>query len=142
VALVRSGSSTATAYGWADVRQHGQSWVLDAYLPLGAFAELQEQLNQLHINERPDEASAQDSVLLRVVDEPWPFPPHYQLAPQPLAALDLLDYPDTAARRIGRGVLETLKETPAPLLARRSARGRAKSGPLLGRLLGGPHQRR
>jgi segregation and condensation protein B len=39
-------------------------------------------------------------------------------------------------------VLETLKETPAPLLARRSARGRAKTGPLLGRLLGGVHQRR
>jgi hypothetical protein len=81
-------------------------------------------------------------VLLRVVDEPWPFPAHYQLTAQPLAALDLLDYPDTIARRIGRGVLETLKETPAPLLARRTARARAKSGPLLGRLLGGLHQRR
>jgi hypothetical protein len=61
-------------------------------------------------------------VLLRVVDEPWPFPRHYQLASQPRSALDLLDYSDTTARRIGRA--------------------RAKSGPLLGRLLGRQHQRR
>ena len=39
-------------------------------------------------------------MLLRVVDGPWPFPPNYQLAPQPLAALDLLEYPDPAARAI------------------------------------------
>ena len=72
---------------------------------------------------------------MRVVDEPWPFPPHYPLAPQPLAALDLLDYPDSVARRIGRGVLETLKETAPIVLARRSARARAKAGPLTGRLV-------
>jgi len=35
-----------------------------------------------------------EAVLLRVVDEPWPFPPRYPIAPQPLAVLDLLDYPD------------------------------------------------
>jgi 4-carboxymuconolactone decarboxylase len=31
-------------------------------------------------------------VLLRTVEGDWPFPIHYQLAPQPLAALDLLEY--------------------------------------------------
>jgi hypothetical protein len=32
-------------------------------------------------------------LLLRVVDERWSFPPYCHLASQPLAALDLLDYP-------------------------------------------------
>ena len=75
-------------------------------------------------------------MLLRVVDEqPWPFPPHYPVAPQPLAALDLLDYPDQVARRIGREVLNSLGETKPLVLARRSARARAMVGPLGERLL-------
>jgi segregation and condensation protein B len=141
--LVRSGVSAAHAYGWDELLQPGAdpAWVLDAYLAIEAFSALQEELNRRDIDEM-DDAPGQQQVLLRIVDEPWPFPPHYQLAAQPLAALDLLDYPHATARRIGRGVLETLKETPAPLLARRSARGRAKRGPLLGRLLGGLHERR
>jgi segregation and condensation protein B len=73
--------------------------------------------------------------LLRVVEEPWPFPPHYPLAPQPLAALDLLDYPDQLARRIGREVLSSLAETKPLVLARRSAKARAMTGPLVGKLL-------
>jgi len=52
------------------------------------------------------------------VDDPWPFPPHYPVAPQPLAALDLLDYPDQIARRIGREVLSSLAETKPYVLAR------------------------
>jgi segregation and condensation protein B len=141
--LVRSGLSAAGAYGWDELLRPGAdpAWVLDAYVPIEAFSALQEELNRRDVDDTVD-APGREQVLLRVVDEPWPFPPHCQLAAQPLAALDLLDYPDTAARRIGRGVLESLKETPAPLLARRTARARAKSGPLLGRLLGGLHQQR
>jgi segregation and condensation protein B len=63
------------------------------------------------------------------------FPPHYPLAPQPLAALDLLDYPDHVARRIGRDVLNSLVETKPLVLARRSAKARAMTGPLVGKLL-------
>jgi hypothetical protein len=74
-------------------------------------------------------------VLLRVVDEPWPFPPHCPLAPQPLAALDLLDYPVSAARRVGREVLTSLAAAWPIVLARRSAKARALRGPLLGKLL-------
>jgi hypothetical protein len=74
-------------------------------------------------------------VLLRVVDEPWPFPPHYPIVPQPLAALDLLDYPEFLPRRVGREVLAALAETKPAVLARRSARARAMSGPLLGKVL-------
>jgi segregation and condensation protein B len=142
--LVRTGVSAAKAYGWHELLQPDAQpvWVLDAYVPLEAFAALQEQLNRLDIDAADDDAPHRDAVLLRVVDEPWPFPPHYQLAAQPLAALDLLDYPHTTARHIGRAVLEALKETPAPLLARRTARARARTGPLLGRLLGGLRERR
>ncbi len=76
-----------------------------------------------------------DTVLLRVVDEPWPFPPNYPLAPQQLAALELLDYPDQVARRTGREVLNALGETRPLVLARRSAKARAMTGRLVGRLL-------
>jgi segregation and condensation protein B len=134
--LVRTGVSAATAYGWEELLQLGReaAWMLDAYLSLEAFSELQEKLNRLDINDVVD-AGRHAPVLLRVVDEPWPFPPNYQLASQPLVALDLLDYPDPTARRIGRGVLETLAEVAPTVLARRSARGRARTGPLLGHLL-------
>jgi hypothetical protein len=81
---------------------------------------LQERLNRLAID--ADDSGADiaeagtdggdflESVVLRVVDERWPFPPHYALAPQPLAALDLLDSPDPVARRIGREVPAALPE--------------------------------
>jgi segregation and condensation protein B len=136
-ALVPTGLSAASAYGWDELSHRpGSSWSLDAYLPLEAFSTLQEQLNRLDIDEPIDEVIDRDAVLLRVVDEPWPFPPHYPIAPQPLAALDLLDYPDLVARRIGREVLSSLVETKPEVLARRSAKARALTGPLVGKLLG------
>src|SRR5262249_24867285 len=70
-----------------------------------------------------------------VVEGPWPFPPHYPLAPQPLAALDLLEDPDPVARRTGREVLNELAETRPAVLARRSAKARAVSGPLVGKII-------
>src|SRR5262249_41502483 len=57
------------------------------------------------------------------------------IAPQPLAALDLLDYPDQIARHTGREVLSALGETKPIVLARRSAKARARQGPLARRLL-------
>jgi segregation and condensation protein B len=137
-ALVRTGLSAADAYGWDELAQRSATWSLDAYLPLAAFSDLQAQLNRLDIDEppdRPDEGVDRDAVLLRVVDEPWPFPPHYPLAPQPLAALDLLDYPDPVARHIGHAVLSSLAETKPQALARRSAKARALTGPVGRRLL-------
>jgi hypothetical protein len=62
-------------------------------------------------------------VLLRAIDGFWPFPPHAQLAPQPLAALDLLKYPDAVARHRGRMVLGELAATSRAALARRTAPG-------------------
>jgi segregation and condensation protein B len=57
------------------------------------------------------------------------------LAPQPLAALDLLDVPDPAARRLGRDVLNQLPDIRPAVLARRSAKARAVGGPLPGRVV-------
>jgi segregation and condensation protein B len=122
---------------WDELTRRAPSWALDGYLSVDAFSALQEQLNQLDIDGDLDDPGApeRESVLLRVVEEPWPFPPHYPLAPQPLAALDLLDYPDQLARRLGREVLNALAETKPLVLARRSAKARAMTGPLVGKLL-------
>jgi segregation and condensation protein B len=130
----------AGAYGWDELPHWAPTWSLDGYLSVEAFAALQEQLNRLDIDANFDDiddgtSKERESVLLRVVEEPWPFPPHYPLAPQPLAALDLLDYPDQLARRIGREVLSSLGETKPLVLAWRSAKARAMTGPLVGRLL-------
>jgi hypothetical protein len=53
-------------------------------------------------------------------------------APQRLATLDLLDYPDQVARRVGREGLNALAETKPLVLARRSAKVRAMTGRLGG----------
>jgi segregation and condensation protein B len=142
VALVRTGASVAAAYGWDALASQRPAWALDGYLSLEAFSQLQAHLNRLDLADDdtseadpPAPSHDADAVVLRVVDEAWPFPPHYALAPQPLAALDLLDYPESAARRIGREVLHTLPETSPLVLARRSARARATSGPVASRLL-------
>jgi chromosome segregation and condensation protein ScpB len=135
-ALVRTGASSAAAYGWDElVQARDLSWRLDAYIPQDAFASLQEQLNQLDVDGSDENDELAEPVLLRVVDEPWPFPPNYPIAPQPLAGLDLLDYPDQVARRTGREVLNDIGETKPLVLARRSAKARALTGPLVGRLL-------
>jgi hypothetical protein len=102
-ALVRTGASSAAAYGWDElIEARDLSWRLDAYIPRDAFANLQEELNRLGVDGSGDNHDLAEPALLRVVDEPWPFPPNYPLAPQPLAALDLLDYPGQVARRRGR----------------------------------------
>src|SRR6202022_1221299 len=93
--LVRTGMSAAAPYGWPKLSQTQgeQPWALDAYIPIDHLRRLQERLSGMTTT------SATQPVLLRAVDGLWPFPAHCQLAPQPLAALDLLDYPDAPPRR-------------------------------------------
>ena len=133
--LVRTGISAANAYGCDEPTPDSATWSLDAYLPLEAFSSLQEQLNRFDIDDESDNSRARETIMLRIVDESWPFPPHYALAPQPLAALDLLDYPEPVAMRIGREILNSLGETKPVVLARRSAKVRAMTGPVVGKLL-------
>jgi len=132
--LVRTGISAARAYGWEELGAD-QVWAVDAYLPLAAVRVLLEQVNGAGSESSAADALAR-AVLLRAVDGPWPFPPHSQLVPQPLAALDLLEYPDATARRMGREVLRGLADTTSTTVARRTARARTLHGPLVGKLLG------
>jgi segregation and condensation protein B len=127
-ALVRTGVSAAAPYGWQEL-SIGQPWVLDAYVAADALRRLQASLPSTT-------APGAVPVLLRAIDGLWPFPPNYQLAPQPLAALDLFDYPDDLARDRGREILRNLVQAEPTTLARRSARARALLGPLVGKALG------
>jgi len=129
--LVRTGSSAARPYGWHALRR-GQPWALDAYLRPDALQVLVDEVAVV-----ADTAGKADAlpVLLRTVEGDWPFPSHYQLAPQPLAALDLLEYSDPAARSLGREVLRSLAEAAPTVVARRTARARETAGPLVGKLL-------
>ena len=80
------GANAAAAYGWdALIERSDATWQLDAYVSLELFDTLQERLNRLDIDDdASDKPAERDSLLLPMVDEPWPFPPHYPLAPQPL----------------------------------------------------------
>jgi hypothetical protein len=102
---------------------------LDACVATEAVASLEHLADHIADSREPSAREELEAVLLRVVDGPWPFPPHFQLAPQPLAALDLLEYPDPAARHLGREVLRGLTDVVPATVARRTAprprRGRA-----------------
>jgi len=129
--LVLTGASAARPYGWHELSP-GQPWAPAAYLQPEALGALLDQFS------RAADAAGDGSsrpVLLRTIEGDWPFPSQYQLAPQPLAALDLLDYSDPAARQLGREVLRSLADTPPTVVARRTARARALAGPRVGNLL-------
>ncbi len=127
-APVRTGISAAAPYGWDELKV-GEPWRLDAYIQAEALRRLEASLEATP-------AAPVTAVLLRGVDGLWPFPPNYQLAPQPLAALDLLDYPDELGRRRTRDVLRSLALVEPTTIVRRSARARALLGPLVGKAFG------
>jgi segregation and condensation protein B len=133
--LLRTGLSAAAAYGWDEIVDlNQQPWALDAYLPLDTVRRLQTGLAD-NVGRDVSRSDCENAVLLRAVDGLWPFPPNCQLAPQPLAALDLLDYPGEPARTRGREVLRTLALAEPTTVARRSARGRGRLGPIVGSTL-------
>ena len=78
-ALVRTGASAAGPYGWDELAS-GQCWTLDAYIQADALRRVEASMVGMA-------GSPTRPILLRAVDGVWPFPPNYQLAPQPLAAL-------------------------------------------------------
>ncbi|MBV9324842.1 MAG: helix-turn-helix domain-containing protein, partial [Chloroflexi bacterium] len=127
--LARTGASAAAPYGWHELAAD-MPWALDAYIQPDTLRRLETTLD------RTQRVPATRPVLLRIVDGPWPFPAHCQLAPQPLAALDLLDYPHPAARRRAHDVLRGLASLEPATVARRTAKARALLGPLVGKALG------
>jgi segregation and condensation protein B len=136
--LVRTGVSVAMPYGWTELSQaqseSASAWAMDAYISAASVEVL---LDQVPAAAGPET----QPVLLRSLDGVWPFPAHCQLAPQPLAALDLLDYPDAGSRHRGREVLRELGELQPTTVARRTARARTLHGPLLGKMLGAARSR-
>jgi segregation and condensation protein B len=136
--LVLTGASAAGPYGWTELSQTQTegtaAWALDAYVPQTALGVL---LDRVPASSGPDTRP----VLLRAIDGLWPFPAHCQLAPQPLAALDLLDYPDAQWQLRGRELLRALAEVQPTTVARRTARARTLHGPLVGKTLGSATRR-
>jgi hypothetical protein len=129
--VVLTGSGVAGPYGWHALRR-GEPWALDAYLRPQALQILFDEVAA--VADQADEADGM-AVLLRTVEGDWPFPSHYQRTPPPLAALDLLDYSDSAVRRLGRQVLGSPGDTAPTVVARRTARARVTAGPFVGKLL-------
>jgi segregation and condensation protein B len=129
--LVRTGLSAARPYGWPAPDPRA-AWRLEAYVAVDAVVDLERRAADA-VEAVGEEAGT--AVLLRVIDGPWPFPPNYELAPQPLAALDLLEYPDPATQHIGREVLRGLRDVAPATVARRTARARAVAVPRSTKLL-------
>ena len=95
--LVRTGVSAAEDVG-ADIVAPG---VFEAY----ARATRLDSIRKHYLLQE----SSNPNGLLRVVNEPWPFPAGAQTAPASAVALDLLDSPDERTRRAGRQLLRTLE---------------------------------
>jgi hypothetical protein len=108
--LVRSGASAATEYG-LDIVPDGQ---FEAYIPSGRL----EALKQEHF--LMEDGRGAPNVVLRVVESPWPFAPHSQVAPLAAGALDLLESDDLRYRRAGVVLSERLR---AALSGSRAPRG-------------------
>src|SRR5262249_19646749 len=73
-ALGRTRGSAGGAYGWTGLTQGSDadpSWRLDAYISLGVFDALREQLNRLDVDAEVSNGG-RDAVLLRVVEHTWP----------------------------------------------------------------------
>jgi hypothetical protein len=68
--VVRTGASTAEAYGWTELHIGAATWGLDVYVSVDAFVALQEQLNRLDVDS----------------DDPSHRPPH-EAAPAAYAML-------------------------------------------------------
>jgi chromosome segregation and condensation protein ScpB len=66
---VRTGLSAARAYGWTELHPAaGQTWRLDAYLPLEAFSALQQHADRSSADTGSDAETEAVPVVLRVVD--------------------------------------------------------------------------
>jgi len=101
--VVRTGVSAATDHH-LDISASG---ILEAYVPAKRLPKLAKQY-LLAPSDSPN-------VLLRVVNDPWPFPDEWHAAPPLVAALDLLDSGD---QRSVRAATAYLREHGGPDKAR------------------------
>ncbi len=111
--IVLGGVSAAAAHGWAlpDVDGSPAPADLDGYLSELGLAEVVER-HELE----PDSAGP---VILRAVQEPWPFPPQLRLAPAVVVALDLAESLLPGLAATGRARLAEIAEAVEPSWHRR-----------------------
>lgn len=83
-----------------------QGSVVDGYISELGLAEL---IDRYELEPDPDGA-----VVLRTVQEPWPFRPHWRVAPPVVVALDLAEAGGPALRGMGRQRLEELAAACVP----------------------------
>ncbi len=114
--VVLTGVSAARVLDWASPDPdavHG-SVVVDGYISELGLAEL--------IDRYELEADREGAVVLRTVQEPWPFPPHSRVAPPVVVALDLAEAAESSLREAGRRHLEGLAADCVPSWRRRPVR--------------------
>jgi len=98
VRVVLGGSSAARLLGWA--LPEG-TWPVDAYVLETELVPIVEQ----YALERADQST---DLLLRTVQDPWPFPAHTRVVPAVVAALDLAEASDGRLAELGTRQLAEL----------------------------------
>ena len=98
VRVVLGGSSAARLLGWA--LPEG-TWPVDAYVLETELVPIVEQ----YALERADQST---DLLLRTVQDPWPFPAHARVVPAVVAALDLAEASDGRLAELGSRQLAEL----------------------------------
>jgi segregation and condensation protein B len=124
--VVLGGTSAARVFGWPLT---DGTWPGEAYVPESHLVALVETYGL----ERDERSS---DLVLRSVQEPWPFPPQARVVPAAVAALDLVEARDAGLVELGTGCLDELtRDVVADWLQRpprrRPVRPVIPTGPLL-----------
>ncbi len=105
--VVLTGVSAARVLDWEWPNAEAvQGSVVDGYVSELGLAEL---IDRYELAPDPEGA-----VVLRTVQEPWPFPPHSRVAPPVVVALDLAEAAESSLRGVGRQYLEELTTACVP----------------------------
>jgi len=131
--LVLGGSSAVGLLGW---ELPSGTWPVDAYVTESQLGALVEQYGLERDEDSPD-------LVLRTVQEPWPFPPNARVVPAVVAALDLAEATDARLAELGRRRLAELAKDVVADWRQRPPR-RRPVGPIIpsGSLAAPPARRR
>jgi segregation and condensation protein B len=102
---VLGGASAARSLGW---HLPDGDWPVDLYIPETALVDLIE----TYALEMATEHGV--DVVLRAVQDPWPFPPHQRVVPEIVAALDLAESVTPCLGELGRGRVKEIGDGLEP----------------------------